>query len=355
MIYIVDDVFKPENHIKLPYKGQLIDFLQKRYPEGFSGSSAIYVNNELVPVEFYDLEVEATDMVVIIPNVPAGLETATIILLVNIAISLLSIALSYILAPKEPKRRGGKGRVYTIGSGQNVPALGEVIAEHYGKCWFYPDVASQPYSQYVVNEQYVYQILLIGAGEYRIDDIKIGDTQINMVPPGLVDFRLYGPADHKAQYGTIQADFNIYEDVVTSGDVQGISFTKNPATSVAGSSESWGIQVGETIYGIYPGDTVQLWAWPGQANNQAIRTVSTVANGQLGLTPGIVNDGIWYQAVKDDTGWRGWFSVCPVGKSTNRIDLDLAFPNGINWRDSKGNIRVSGRGRELHYSYLLKH
>ena len=343
MVFVVNNIYRVEDRFEVPHTGPLIDLLQRRWPDGFPGAhSAVYANGQRLEVEDYDYDVSPSYTVVIMPCLPAGLDPATIYLLVQIAVMLLAVAFSFLTMPGPPKVKGNKQRVYSIGSGQNVPALGELIAEHFGKMWFYPDVASQPYSTFVGNEQYINQILLLGAGKYRLDDIKIGNTPLSLVPPDLVDYRVYGPADHKAQYGVIQSEFNVFEDVVSSVDVQGLSFAKNPTTSFAGYAKaSWGLQGAEAVSGMVGGDTVTLWAWPSAANNQAVRTVTTTTDGKLGLTPGIAADNITYQAVRDDDGWRGWFAVCPVGKTTNRIDFDFSFPGGINWRTTDGDIRQS--------------
>lgn len=345
MIYVLKNVYHPEDHYTIEFSGALIDLLQTHWPQGFSGHSAIYVNGVLLPVEDYDADVSDDDRVVIMPDVPAGLETATIYLLVQIAVLLVSVALSFLLMPKQPKSRGGKGRVYSIGSGQNVPALGEIIAEHFGRCWFFPDVASQPYVQYINNDQFVYQLLLIGSGEYRIDNIRVGNTPLASIPAGLVDYRVYGPADHKSQFGVIQQDFNLFEDVISSTDVQGLDFARNANTSFAGKaySDNKYIEGTEVVSGFSVGDVVTLLAEysdANTANHNKTTTITSISGTRMYLAT-LLNDAgnPKYQVVKEDIGWRGWFDACPIGKTTDRIDLDIEFPQGLFYTDDDGDLR----------------
>jgi hypothetical protein len=43
----------------------------------------------------------------------------------------------------------------------------------------FPDFAASPYVEYEGNEQYLYQLLCIGAGEYEIEQIRIEDSDIS--------------------------------------------------------------------------------------------------------------------------------------------------------------------------------
>jgi hypothetical protein len=49
----------------------------------------------------------------------------------------------------------------------------------YGRCIAYPDFASLPYTEYAGQEQYLYQLLCLGAGRYDIEAIRIEDTPID--------------------------------------------------------------------------------------------------------------------------------------------------------------------------------
>lgn len=68
---------------------------------------------------------------------------------------------------------------YSLQAQGNQARLGNPIPVIYGRHLVYPDFASQPYYEYIDNEQYVYQLHCIGQGEYDIEKIMIEDTPIS--------------------------------------------------------------------------------------------------------------------------------------------------------------------------------
>lgn len=346
MISISRNIYNPKDVTNHEFTGPLIDFLQTHFPNGFGANrSAIFVNRKILEVENYDYLVKAEDHVVVIPVIPDGTEGFWIPLLIDIIAAAIVAVATYYLTPKPTNRsRSGARRVFEIGSGQNTPALGESIVEHFGKLWFYPDVASQPYVEFVNNEQYVNQILLVGAGEYEINSIKIGNTELSMIPPGLVEYTVFQPADHKSQYGVIQAATGIYEDVVTSVDVKDLDFARNANESFIGRAyaDDNYLKGDENVSGFSVGDVVTLLAKQSNTDNANHRLTTTITgiSGNRMYLQTLLNDAgnPSYQAVKGDIGWRGWFSVCPVGKATNRIDFDFNFPQGLVNTDSEGRL-----------------
>lgn len=81
---------------------------------------------------------------------------------------------------------------YSIQAQGNQARLGEPIPVVYGRHVIYPDFGATPYSEFAGNEQYLYQLHVIGQGEYDIEQIRIEDTPITsfqeityeIVPPG---------------------------------------------------------------------------------------------------------------------------------------------------------------------------
>jgi hypothetical protein len=67
---------------------------------------------------------------------------------------------------------------YNLQAQGNMARLDAAIPVQYGRLACYPDFAAQPYLEYAGNEQYLYQLLCIGAGEYDIEAIRIEDTAI---------------------------------------------------------------------------------------------------------------------------------------------------------------------------------
>lgn len=81
---------------------------------------------------------------------------------------------------------------YSIQAQGNQARLGEPIPVVYGRHLIYPDFGAAPYSEFEGNEQYLYQLHVIGQGEYDIEQIRIEDTPITsfkeivyeIIPPG---------------------------------------------------------------------------------------------------------------------------------------------------------------------------
>jgi hypothetical protein len=67
---------------------------------------------------------------------------------------------------------------YNLSAQGNSARIGQAIPVLYGKHLIYPDFAAEPYTEYVGNEQYLYQLFCVGQGEYAITDLRIEDTAI---------------------------------------------------------------------------------------------------------------------------------------------------------------------------------
>lgn len=67
---------------------------------------------------------------------------------------------------------------YNINAQGNSARLEQPIPAWYGYHNIYPDFAADPYVEYVGNEQYLYQLLLVTQGWFDIDEIRIEDTPV---------------------------------------------------------------------------------------------------------------------------------------------------------------------------------
>ena len=80
---------------------------------------------------------------------------------------------------------------YNLQAQGNVARLGQVIPVQYGRVRVYPDFAAQPYVEYANNEQYLYQLMCIGQGEFSIEAVQINDSPISSFPN--VDYEIVQP------------------------------------------------------------------------------------------------------------------------------------------------------------------
>lgn len=141
---------------------------------------------------------------------------------------------------------GGSGAIpaasptYSLQAQGNQARLGQPVPVIYGRHLIYPDLASEPYQDYVGGEQFLYQLHVIGQGEYEIEQIRIEDTPISsfeevqtqIVPPGS-PVTLFEPDVVTA--AEIAGQELVAPNLVASGDDGYIGpFTANPVDTSAG-------------------------------------------------------------------------------------------------------------------------
>lgn len=103
----------------------------------------------------------------------------------NVGGMLGSALVNALNPPPRPSSVGGEADfraaspTYNIGAQGNQARLGAAIPIQYGRMNVYPDFAASPYVEYEGNEQYLYQLLSIGVGEYDIEQIRIEDSDIS--------------------------------------------------------------------------------------------------------------------------------------------------------------------------------
>ena len=68
---------------------------------------------------------------------------------------------------------------YSLQAQGNQARLGEPIPVVYGRHVVYPDFGATPYAEFVGNDQFLFQLHVIGQGEYDIEQIRIEDTPIS--------------------------------------------------------------------------------------------------------------------------------------------------------------------------------
>ena len=95
-------------------------------------------------------------------------------------------------SPQQASSLAAASPTYDIQAQGNTARLDAAIPESFGRLQIYPDFAAQPYQEFSGNEQFLYQLLCIGRGEYDLEAIRIEDTPISsfgeityeIIPPG---------------------------------------------------------------------------------------------------------------------------------------------------------------------------
>lgn len=111
---------------------------------------------------------------------------------------------------------------YSLSAQGNMARLDQAIPVQYGRMMCFPDFAAQPYVEYAGDEQYLYQLLCIGQGEYDIHEVRIEDTPVASFAE--IEYETIGPGGTVTKFPT---------NVNTSNEVSGqemLTATYLPAT-----------------------------------------------------------------------------------------------------------------------------
>lgn len=115
---------------------------------------------------------------------------------------------------------------YSLQGQGNQARLGQPIPVIYGRHQVFPDLATEPYQEYAGNEQYLFQLHVIGQGTYEVDPPKIEDTPIS--------------AFEEVTYEVVQpgGSVTLFEpDVITASEVAGQEL-KGP-NQLVGGDDGW--------------------------------------------------------------------------------------------------------------------
>lgn len=112
---------------------------------------------------------------------------------------------------------------YSLNAQGNTARLGQPIPVMYGRNVIYPDFIGQPYTEYAGNEQYLYQLLCVGHGQFDIEQIRIEDTVVESNVNQTGEFVQSTGAFEEIQYQVVYNDevtafpANVYTAVEVSG------------------------------------------------------------------------------------------------------------------------------------------
>ncbi|MEC8476299.1 MAG: phage tail protein, partial [Pseudomonadota bacterium] len=99
---------------------------------------------------------------------------------------------------------------YSLQAQGNQARLGEPIPVVYGRHVVYPDFGATPYAEFVNNDQFLFQLHVIGQGEYDLEAIRIEDTPISSFAE--IEYEIINPGGNVTLFDT---------DVVTAPEIAG--------------------------------------------------------------------------------------------------------------------------------------
>lgn len=209
---------------------------------------------------------------------------------------------------------------YNLQSQGNVARIEQPIPVQYGRLLAYPDLAAQPYVEYVGQEQFLYQLLCLGCGEFAIEEIRIEDTPISsfeeityeVVPPG-GDVTLFPTA------------------VVSSVEVSGQELLGRKSGTWTRSGTV--ITVTQAAHGYAVGMSKFLDFTTGGATSD-VYTITGVAADTFTVTaPAVGTSGAC-----NINAVVGPFTATPPGDVVRKLAIDLILPAGIYYRNGSGEL-----------------
>lgn len=363
-IRIYRDPLRPNDYERCEAgEGQaLIDWLFAHYPAGFGRPITIHLNGAPLPIEDSDIALAPGDLVHVLVG-PGGPGVGALIVkaLVTAAISAVaSIAFNLIFKPKRPNAQETPAAdpIYSITGAQNAARLGEPVPVLYGSVVTVPDFASQPYTFFFDNNQFLDQLLVVGQGEYVLDDILIGETPVSALQSDAVTYFLIGPDQHNQTMGNIRALTGIMENVVSSAEVADQEVTGSPTGDIVTQTGDFNFRDPTRIEQVTvpPPAGYPLVEVSGTEENNGYYTVAGYDAGTSTLltVESTITD-------EDTTGAKltfykseeqrvvGPFITSKPGQIGDQIMVDFVWPGGLYALDDKG--RFVGLGVEFNVEF----
>ena len=205
---------------------------------------------------------------------------------------------------------------YSLQAQGNSARLEQPIPVQYGRMRFTPDFAAQPYSEFAGSDQYLYQLLCLGQGEFDVEQVQIDDTDISafseitteLIPPG----------------GTVTL---FPTAVVSSSEVGGQELLGMLAGTYSQSGTT--ITVTQTAHGRATGQAVYLDFTTGTAVDGAFTIASVPTADTFTVTAGASLTTSGAVSVCSILGGIGGFVASGAGKVASRLAVDVILSRGL--------------------------
>ena len=240
----------------------------------------------------------------------------------NVAVAAIGLAGTALISALVPQPHGqgalsipAASPTYSLQAQGNSARLEQPVPVQYGRMLFSPDFAAQPYTEFAGNEQYLYQLLCIGVGEFQVDEIRIEDTPITAFPE--VTTEIVAPGGQVTLFPTA-----VISSVEVAGqDMPGVKLGTWARTTTT-------VTVTETAHGRVPGQAVTLafTTGGGPDGSYAIATVPTVDTFTVTTVTGAGSGNVSVAAI---VGGISGFIASGPGTLANRLACDVVLPRGL--------------------------
>ncbi|WP_426033345.1 host specificity factor TipJ family phage tail protein [Cypionkella sp. TWP1-2-1b2] len=204
---------------------------------------------------------------------------------------------------------------YALGAQGNSARIEQAIPVQYGRLLAWPDFAAQPYAEYASNEQYLYQLLCLGCGEFDIEQIRIEDTPISQFSE--ITYEVVQPGGQVTLFPT---------NVITSVEVSGQELVGRKSATYTRSGTV--ITVTQTAHGRVVGQAVQLYIVTGGAPT-AVYAIATVPSADTFTIVAATGSGSGDAYVRSVVGGIDGFLACDAGAVAQKLAIDIVYPRGL--------------------------
>lgn len=213
---------------------------------------------------------------------------------------------------------------YDIQAQGNAARLEQPIPVQYGRILAFPDFAAQPYWEYAGQEQYLYQLLCLGCGDYSIEDIRIEDTSISAFDE--ITYEVIAPHGHVTLFPT---------SVVTSVEVSGQELA-GVMTGGTWTRSGTTITVTRTAHGFASGQAKYLYFTTGSGPTDAYTIAVTSADTFTVTVPAVGTSGT--VDIASILGGIDGFVASAPATVAYKIAVDLVLPAGLYHLDGAGSL-----------------
>lgn len=234
----------------------------------------------------------------------------------TLAISLAGNALVSALLPTPgAPAQAQPSPTYTLTAQGNAARIDAPIPVQYGRLKVYPDLAAQPYAEFAGGEQYLYQLLCLGSGEFEVEEMLIEDTPLSsfaevtteIIPPG-------------GQVTLFPAN------VVTATEISGQTLAGRFSGTWSRSGTT--VTITETAHGRAVGQAVALTFTTGGGPN-GVYAIATVIGANSYTVQTATGTGSGNVSIHPVVGGVEGVTVNAAGTVAARIGVDLVLPRGL--------------------------
>ncbi|MFZ5917045.1 MAG: host specificity factor TipJ family phage tail protein [Chloroflexota bacterium] len=249
--------------------------------------------------------------------------------LVNAGSTLIGTALvnALIPPPRPPSTHQAQALAapsptYNLQAQGNMARLDQAIPVQYGRMLAYPDFAAQPYAEYAGNEQYLYQLLCLGQGEYDIEAIRIEDTAIENFAE--ISYEVVNPGASVSLFPTNVTTSSEVSGQEMAGTVTG-TYTRS-GTTITVTRAAHGYSTGRVLYLDFTSGGATDGAYTVTVTGADTFTVTDTASGTIATSNVTIQH------------YLGGFVANASGTLANAIGLDFVMPRGLYHLESNGDL-----------------